>query len=82
MRIVFYTDVQLSGQTPLHRVDDYQGALVAKLNEVYSEARRRNADFVVCGGDLFNTTDYKAFRPVRFLWGASSPGRGRTDPEH
>jgi len=54
MRFVFYTDVQLSGQTPRHRVDDYQQALLNKTREVYGIAKTSGADFVVCGGDLFN----------------------------
>jgi len=67
MRFVFYTDAQLSGQTPRHRTDDYQGALVAKLEEVYGAAVAEKADFVVCGGDLFNSHrifSYELLSPV------------------
>jgi DNA repair exonuclease SbcCD nuclease subunit len=55
MRFTFYTDVHLSGKTPRHRVDDFQEALLGKLREVYSEAESNESEFVVCGGDLFNS---------------------------
>lgn len=67
MKFVFYTDVQLSGQTPRHRTDDYQAALIAKLEEVYAAAVAGKADFVVCGGDLFNSHrifSYELLSPV------------------
>lgn len=54
MRIVFWTDLHLSGQTPRHRVDDYQLSLLAKIHEVYQAAHNDGADFVVCGGDTFH----------------------------
>jgi len=53
-RLLFYTDLQLSGKTPRHRVDDYQGALISKLEEVYDIARGEQCAFVVFGGDFFN----------------------------
>ncbi len=55
MRLIFFTDVQLSGLTPRHRVDDYQNALASKVEEVYSVAANEEADAVICGGDLFNS---------------------------
>ena len=67
MRFVFYTDVQLSGQTPKNRVDNYQKALVDKMEEVYEVARSTGADFIVCGGDLFNSHrifSYELLSPV------------------
>lgn len=54
MRFAFWTDLHLSGQTPRHRVDDYQFALISKIHEVYKAAHRDGADFVVCGGDTFD----------------------------
>lgn len=55
MKFVFYTDTQLSGQTPRHRIDDYQKALIDKLKEIYKTAADEEADFLVCGGDFFNS---------------------------
>ena len=67
MKFVFYTDVQLSGQTPRHRVDDYQSALVAKTEEIYQAAIDERADFLICGGDIFNNHrifSYELLGPV------------------
>ena len=64
MKFVFYTDVQLSGQTPRHREDDYQGALISKLEEIYQAAIDERADFLVCGGDLFNSHHIFSFERV------------------
>jgi DNA repair protein SbcD/Mre11 len=55
MRIYFYTDTQLSGQTPRHRVDNYQKSLLDKIEEVYTAAKKGKADFLICGGDFFNS---------------------------
>jgi DNA repair exonuclease SbcCD nuclease subunit len=55
MRFVFYTDVQASGQTPCHRVDNYQQALIDKMAEIYQAAVDEGAEFLVCGGDIFNS---------------------------
>jgi DNA repair exonuclease SbcCD nuclease subunit len=55
MKFVFYTDTQLSGQTPRHRVDDYQKALIDKMAEIYQAAIDEKADFLICGGDIFNS---------------------------
>ena len=54
-RFLFYTDLHLSGQSPRHRVDDFPNTLLNKLEETYAIARSQNCDFVVFGGDLFNT---------------------------
>jgi len=54
MKFLFFTDVHLSAQTPVHRTDDYQAALLGKLEEVYQTAKDEKVDFLVCGGDLFN----------------------------
>jgi DNA repair exonuclease SbcCD nuclease subunit len=55
MKFVFYTDSQLSGMTPRHRTDDYQDALASKIEEVYKTAQAEGADFLVNGGDMFNS---------------------------
>jgi DNA repair exonuclease SbcCD nuclease subunit len=67
MRFTFYTDLHLSGQTPAHRVDNYQQALVDKLGEVYTVAKANGSDFVVFGGDLFHSHrifSYELLSPV------------------
>lgn len=65
MKFVFYTDVQLSGQTPRHRIDDYQKALIDKMAEIYQAAIDEGADFLICGGDIFNS--HRMFSPYELL---------------
>ena len=55
MKLLFYSDMQLSGKRPRHRVDDYPRALVTKMAEVYATASRHGCEFVVFGGDFFNS---------------------------
>lgn len=55
MKAVFYTDTQLSGQTPKNRIDNYQESLLSKIEEVYGTALKTGADCVICGGDFFNS---------------------------
>ena len=67
MKFTFYTDVHLSGQTPVHREDDYQQALIDKLEEIYNTSVSEGVDFLVCGGDLFNSHrifSYELLGPV------------------
>lgn len=54
-KILFYTDIHLSGQTPRHRIDNFPFVLLEKLEEVYRIANERECDFVIFGGDLYNT---------------------------
>lgn len=54
-RFLFYTDPHLSGQTPRHRIDDFPNVMLDKMEEVYSLARERKCQFVIFGGDMFNT---------------------------
>ena len=55
MKALFYTDAHLSGQTPRHRVDNYQETVAMKLRELYEVAERQGCDFVCFGGDFFHT---------------------------
>lgn len=57
IRLLYFTDPHLRGTNPRARIDDYPGALKAKLREVFSLAAKHNCDAVVCGGDLFNRPD-------------------------
>lgn len=55
MRALFYTDIHISGQTPVHRIDDYPQTMLGKLAEVYRMAESEGVDVVLYGGDLFDT---------------------------
>lgn len=49
----FYTDVHLTNRHI--RIDDVAETAINKLRECYSFAEKNNFDFMVCGGDVFNT---------------------------
>jgi len=53
-KIAVFTDMHLTGKRPVHRTDDFCGALIRKLQEVYDIANRRDVDCVVFLGDFFN----------------------------
>jgi len=54
-RFLFYTDLHLTSRSPVHRIDDYRQAILGKLSEVYLIAEQRDCEFVVFGGDFFDT---------------------------
>jgi len=60
-RFLYYTDPHLSVRCPVYRIDDYSTSLIAKLEEVYDIAEKNNADFVLCGGDFFNSHSIFSF---------------------
>ena len=53
-KLLFYTDLQLDGKTPRHRIDNYQAALLAKVQETYRLAEENDCIAVIFGGDFFN----------------------------
>ena len=54
-KFLFYTDAHLSAKRPIHRVDSFVDSLLRKLEEVYEIAAEEGVDFVVFGGDFFNS---------------------------
>jgi len=55
MRGLFYTDIHVSGQNPRNRIDDYPRAIIEKLRETYQIAVDKKCDFILFGGDFFDT---------------------------
>ena len=55
MTFLFYTDIHLTGRNPPNRKDKYPQTLISKLEEVYGIARTSAVDFVLFGGDLFDS---------------------------
>lgn len=49
----FYTDVHLTNKNI--RIDNFSETAINKLRECYSFAKKNNFDFMICGGDVFNT---------------------------
>lgn len=54
-KFIFYTDYHLANRPPINRKDDFSVNQIRKLKEVYDIAKNKKADFVVFGGDFFNT---------------------------
>jgi DNA repair protein SbcD/Mre11 len=56
-RIGFLTDTHIMGTTPSGRSDDFYSAIMEKLEECGDIWSEHKVDFVIHGGDLFNTHD-------------------------
>lgn len=54
-KAIFYTDFHLANKRPINRNDDFSANQIAKLREIYDTAKQRGVDFVLFGGDFFNT---------------------------
>ena len=54
-RFLFYTDIHLAAKCPRHRVDNYANSIVEKVSEIYEIASVEGCDFVIFGGDFFNS---------------------------
>lgn len=56
MKFIYITDVHLKGKNPSSRIDVYIDSAFNKLTEVYTVAKDSQLDFVLIGGDLFDTS--------------------------
>lgn len=54
MRLIAFTDSHISAKSAAARLDDYQAAILAKLEFVFEYADAANADAVLCAGDFFD----------------------------
>ena len=54
-RFLFYTDTHLTGKTISSRSDDFAESVLRKMRQCYDHALEVGCDFLVCGGDVFNT---------------------------
>ena len=55
MKIVYFTDSHISHKVFSSRKDNYVESIKRKLMEVVAVANKINADYIVCGGDLFHS---------------------------
>lgn len=55
MRILFFTDTHFRGSSPVNRRDSLPATLKGKLTEVVSLANDYRVDYVLHGGDFFDT---------------------------
>lgn len=54
-KFLFYTDTHLTGKQISSRSDDYAESVLRKMRQCYDHAKEIGCDFLVCGGDVFNT---------------------------
>ncbi len=54
MKFVYVTDLHLRSRAPARRTDEWPEACLVKLRAVVQAAKNVGADFVLCGGDLFD----------------------------
>ena len=55
MKFIFATDFHIMGTSPGSRIDDYPQAIHKKIEEIFSLGSKFNIDFLLLGGDLFET---------------------------
>ena len=54
MRLLFVTDMHLSNQKPVNRIDDFKTTLLSKLYEVGQIAKAYGVNYIINGGDIFD----------------------------
>lgn len=54
-KIVYFCDSHLKGVSPRNRTDDYTKAVQDKLIEIWKIAKKVKAEFIICGGDVFDS---------------------------
>lgn len=57
MKILYFTDTHIRGNTPKNRKDTFIDTLENKFNEIVGMIEKFNIDFVLHGGDLFDRPD-------------------------
>ena len=55
MRFLYLQDFHLTGKTPCNRMDNFYQSLLLKLDEVLLLAKKNKVDFIIDGGDFFNS---------------------------
>lgn len=55
MKFGFYTDTHLTGRNITSRLDDYSQTILGKIRQCYKYGEENNFDFMLHGGDVFNT---------------------------
>lgn len=63
-KFIFYTDFHLTGKRPRSRTDEFPDVQLAKLEEIYKAAITEEVDFMVFGGDFFNTHNVRSYEMI------------------
>lgn len=67
MKILFFTDTHIRGNTPKNRKDNLTDTLENKLNEIVNISKEHNVDYILHGGDLFDRPDISISIVNRFV---------------
>lgn len=54
MKILYFTDTHIRGNSPRSRTDDFPTTIFQKINEIKEIAHREKVDYVLHGGDVFD----------------------------
>ncbi len=57
MKILYFTDTHIRGSNPKNRKDDFVLSLEDKFNEIIDIINKRDIDYIIHGGDLFDRPD-------------------------
>ena len=66
MKFVFLTDTHIKEKNPINRLDNFFETVINKIDEVAHFAVDNGADFIVHGGDLFDTPTVSTICLVKF----------------
>lgn len=57
MKLLYFTDTHIRGNSPKNRTDDFSKSLEKKLYEIKDIVKREKVDYILHGGDLFDRPD-------------------------
>ena len=57
MRLLFFTDTHIRGNTPRSRKDNILNTLFQKIEEIIDIAQQWQVDYILHGGDIFDRPD-------------------------
>ena len=66
MKFVFITDTHIKEKNPINRLDNYFETVINKIDEAARFAVENNVNFIVHGGDLFDTPTVSTICLVKF----------------
>ncbi len=54
-KFLYLQDFHITGKNPINRLDNYYQSMLKKLDEILSIAKEQKVDFIIDGGDFFNS---------------------------
>lgn len=57
MKLLYFTDTHIRGSAPKSRKDNFLETVLRKTEEVFQIAEKKDVDFILHGGDLFDRPD-------------------------